>query len=92
MTAFLDPKAASSSQLLAACQAISATCGEQELRAFLEAGDTPPLGADELRAALGVQESPKETEERPPCMACSSVVAAIDPALPFTPEATDVEG
>jgi hypothetical protein len=90
-TAFLDPKAASAAQLLAACQSITATCGEKELQAYLEAGDAAPLqNADELRASLGVDESYKITGDMPPCMACRSVPSEIGSV--HTLVANNVEG
>lgn len=89
--ALLDPKSATAEELLAACQAITASCGPRELRLLMEADDVAPRSAADLKVSryggLPFNFDDYGTIPAPPCFTCQGTPDGTGPAPP-TPNNT----
>lgn len=89
--ALLDPKSATAEELLAACQAITTSCGPRELQVLMEAHDEPPRSAADLRVQRygGLPFSSDDYVSIPsqPCFTCTGTPGGTG-TVPPTPNNT----
>jgi hypothetical protein len=89
--ALLDPKNASAAELLAACNAITASCGTKELDLLMEADEVPPPSAAQLRVqrygGVSFVYDDYGNVVPPPCFTCTGSPGSTGPTPP-TPNNT----